>query len=465
MKQAMIIKSIKNHIQADPISFHTPGHKGGNLIPDQMQIQSGGLWEYDLTEIPGLDNLHKPEGCIKEAQEEAARLFKAKKTHFLVNGSSVGIHSAIMALAHDKYIFVPRHVHKSIYNATILANAKPIYLPVAFEEKSGIPLGIEPEVLKRFILDYPKCKVIILPNPNYQGISYQLEEIIYLAKKNDIKVIIDEAHGSHFLFHKSLPKSGLELGADIVIQSWHKTLPVLTQGSVLHEGNNYQGPDLSPFINMLQTTSPSYLLLASLDSCRVFLAEKGQEILEETYHKLIDFNKKVTTLTTFTINFALKEQRDFLKLNLSSEVFSGLEIDKILRERFQIFSELSEENYILFIFSLKVEDTVLNRLLEALTQIDQMARKKNAKIEKIQKNIYNIIPEQGLAPRDAFYGNKKMISLDVAVGRICGEFILKYPPGIPLVVPGEMIDFKMLEILKGDIAFRDKREIMIMDDI
>lgn len=464
MKNEAIIKCLKKHIEVNPISFHTPGHKNGSFIPRGIPLEISKAWKYDITEIAGLDNLHNPQGCIKEAQEEAAKLFKAKSSHFLVNGSSLGIHSAIMALSHDSYIFVPRNVHKSVYNAIILANAIPIYLPVTLDKKTGVALGVELEVFKQYIRDYPQCKVVILANPNYQGISYKIKEIIYLAKLSGLKVIIDEAHGSHFSFHPALPSSGLELRADIVIQSWHKTLPVLTQASVLHEGLDFDGPDMGLFINMFQTTSPSYLLLAALDTCRAFLAEEGYQVCKESYQKIAKFKKQVKKLKSFSINFEQEQFQDFLKLNLSSEFFSGVELDEILRREYALFAELSEENYILFILSLKAEDSDLSKLLDALTQIDKRAKEKDLKVRDNPKNIYNIIPHQAMSPRQAFFGKKKSVPLDSAQDRICGEYILKYPPGIPLMVPGEIINDEIVKILKNDRAFKDKEEIIIIDD-
>lgn len=463
MFKTPIIDKIKKYKNNKPYSFHTPGHKNGRLIPTSLRNLWGDeLGACDLTEIAELDNLHEPQGCIKEAQLRASQIFGAKETFFLVNGSSVGIHVAIMALAHEKAIFVPRHVHKSVYNALVLANAQPIYLPVNYELETGIPLGLEPAILEEYIHQFPACKVLILPNPNYQGISYKIEENIALAKKNGLQVIVDEAHGSHFLFHPQLPSSGIDLGADIIIQSWHKTLPVLTQASVLHIGQEYCGPSVQDFLNMLQTTSPSYLLLASLDACQAFMAKEGKKSLEDSYRKIYFLKKELKNLENLVVDFNLNLPRDFLKLNISSSKISGYEMDRILQSQYRIYCELAEENYLLFMFALKVEDKVLLKLKQALIAIDKMLMNKKDKAAKNYGFYYAFIPQSALSPQEAFYFPKEEVAWDNSLGRISGEFIIKYPPGIPLLVPGEIIDKKILDIIKNDKGFQGKKKALVL---
>lgn len=441
--KSALIKNLQKHIFKKPVSFHTPGHKNGTIIPPLLKkYWPQGIWQYDLTEISDLDNLHNPVGCIQEAQKRAALVFKAKESFFLVNGTSVGLQGALLGLSHQKPIFVPRHVHKSIYNGIFLADAKPIFLPVAIDEKLGIPLGVEPEVLEEYIHNYPDCKNIILPNPTYQGFSYKIRESIDIAKKNGLQVILDEAHGSHFSFHTSWPPAGLELGADIVVQSWHKTLPVLTQASVLHVSKDYQGPDLAIFINMLQTTSPSYLLLASLDAARALMESRGTDLLTETLDKINGFKKEIMNLKTIKILF--NEPQDPLKLCLYSNRLDGFQLAKMLAEKFGIYVELAEENYCLLIWGISINEETIDILKKALTDIDKISsnlllRKNNFKY-KVTK-----MPQCLLSFKEALFKDKEVVSLAEVDGRIAGDFIVKYPPGIPLFVPGEKIDKKILE--------------------
>jgi len=458
MNNIPIIKNLKKYILKQPISFHTPGHKGGQIIPDELaEIWPAEIWKYDVTEIFKLDNLHLPEGCIKEAQQITAGVFGAKSTYFLVNGSSVGLQAALLGICQNKQIFVPRHAHKSIYNGVILADAEPIYLPISYNEELGIPLGVEPQILEGYIAKYLECKAIILPNPTYQGISYKIKENIALAKEKGLQIIIDEAHGSHFCFHQSLPPSGLSMGADIVIQSWHKTLPALTQASVLHLGKGYIGPDISVFINMLQTTSPSYLLLASLDACRSLMQKQGFVLLEDTINKIINLKKEVLTLKTLKINYNVKEPMDTLKLCISSNKINGYQLAEILREKYQIYVELAEENYCLLIVGISASKELILKLKKALFEIDYLCyhfpeRKYNRILS------YSRIPERIMSPKKAFFAEKEVVAFNEAAGRVSADYIIKYPPGIPLVVPGEMMDKKILELLQREgSGFTDKK--------
>lgn len=451
MKTTPIIEKLLKYIKEKPLSYHTPGHKNGQFIPDNLsKIWPEEIWQYDVTEIFDLDNLHYPEGCIAEAQKEVARIFNAKASYFLVNGTSVGIQASILALSYNKPIFVPRHVHKSIYSGIILANAEPIFLPVSYDDELGLPLGVEPNILKNYLSKYPQCKTIVLPNPTYQGISYKFRELVTLAKNNGLQVIVDEAHGSHFCLHNALPPSGLS-DADIIIQSWHKTLPVLTQASVLHLGKGYQGPDISIYLNMLQTTSPSYLLLASLDGCQAFLGRVGYSLIDTSINKINNFKEKMTGLKNLKIIDNINNELiDPFKLCITSCKISGYQLSDILRVKYKIYVELAEENYCLLIFPINIENKNLSRLEEALLQIDLYCSNLSLKQFTNLTNV-NIIPERKILLREAFFSEKEIIHLNEAEGRISGDFIIKYPPGIPLIIPGEVINKEILKILRKDI--------------
>jgi len=449
MQKAPIIKSIVEYLNTNPISYHTPGHKGGQIVPPQLKEKWPlGVWQYDVTEIKNLDNLHHPTGCIKEAQNNIADLANAQASYLLVNGTSVGIQAAILALGYNSLIFVPRNVHKSIYSAIVLANAEPIYLPIAFDEKIGIPLGLKVEVLKKYIKKYPQCKTIVITNPTYQGISYNIQELVDLALANGLKIICDEAHGSHFLFHSELPPSALSLGAHIVVQSWHKTLPVLTQASILHLGQNYTGPDFSLYLNLLQTTSPSYLLLASLDSCQTFLREEAKDIFALAIKKIGSFKERIFHLENLELyKTKADQQMDIFKLCLCSPKASGLELAKLLREKYQIYAELAEENYCLLLLGIVIDDLTMNKLEESLIDLNRYLEDlTNCYAPIAQDKI--LIPATKIPLREAFFSSKEKVSLDSAFGRVCGDYIVKYPPGIPLLVPGEVIDERVLNILK-----------------
>lgn len=456
MKKAPIVENLLEYQKTNPYSAHTPGHKGGRVIPPLLQEKwPPEIWRYDVTEITNLDNLHYPMGCIKEAQKRAAQVYNAQASYFLVNGTSVGIHAAILALAYNCQIFVPRNVHKAVYNGLILANAEPIYLPVVIDHDLGFPLGIEPEVLVEWIKKYPRCKTLMLTHPTYQGVSYKIEEIISLALAHGLQVIVDEAHGSHLAWHRELPPAALSLGAHIVVQSWHKTLPVLTQASVLHVGQKYAGPELSLYLNMLQTTSPSYLLLASLDSCQAFLAEGIHGLIEEKIIKIKAFQQKISSLNNIEVyqgRYPVKI--DHFKLCLKSTKASGHWLARVLREKYSIYAELEEEKYCLLLLSVVGDEDFLAKLTEALIAIDRGLA--NISELSFSEEVHQTqIPQAKMLIREAFFAPKEKVSLADSLGRIAGDFIIKYPPGIPLIAPGEVIDERIQEILKNKI-FQDK---------
>jgi len=464
MQKAPIIERIVDYLNTNPISCHTPGHKGGQIIPPLLKEKwPPEVWQYDVTELMNLDNLHYPTGCIKEAQNNIADLANAKASYFLVNGTSVGIQAAILALGYNSPIFVPRNVHKSVYNAIILANAQPIYLPIAFDENIGIPLGLNVEVLKKYINKYPQCKTIVITNPTYQGISCNIQELVELALAKGLKIICDEAHGSHFLFHNELPPSALSLGAHIVVQSWHKTLPVLTQASILHLGQNYSGPDISQYLNLLQTTSPSYLLMASLDSCQAFLRAEIKDILALAIKKIGSFKERISLLENLEL-YKTKgnQQMDPFKICLSSPKVSGFELAKLLREKYQIYAELAEENFCLLLLGIVIEDGTLHKLEEGLIEINRYLDDLPNSYAPIARDKM-IIPTTKMHLREAFFSSKEKVSLDSALGRICGDYIIEYPPGVPLLVPGEVIDESILNILiKRDGKYKIDDEIIVV---
>ena len=248
-----------------PLSGHTPGHKNGVFLPEALQQAWGSQFaSYDYTELDGLDNLHFSSGCIAQSQQQAAQIFGAAQCFYLVNGTTAGLQAAIMAACSNRQGFVPRHVHRSVYHSLLLAHAEPIYLPLELDEATSLPTGIRPDILQDYINRYPDCRNLILVNPTYQGITAENVQCVQIAKQHNLIVIVDEAHGSHLHFHSNLPTSLLDAGADLVVQSWHKTLPVLTQGSALLVNAQYKGISPEPFLSLLQTTSPSYLLMASL---------------------------------------------------------------------------------------------------------------------------------------------------------------------------------------------------------
>lgn len=428
-----------------PVSGHTPGHKNGLLLPEQLRLLWGDRFAaYDFTELPGLDNLHFASGCIEQSQQQVAAYCGAARSYYLVNGTSGGLQAAIMATCYQQQVFVPRHAHRSIYHSLILAQAQPIYLPVVIDEATSLPLGIDPAVLKQYIARYPQCKRLIMVHPTYQGITWKNQTCFAVAKEHQLTVITDEAHGSHLLFHSALPPSSLTLGSDLVVQSWHKTLPVLTQGSVLHVGCHYQGPELDSYLSLLQTTSPSYLLLASLETAGITMAQQGGEIMQQSLHTIASLHQYIyQQLTTISLLWQPEWQQDPFKLYLCSRRLTGAQLEKHLREQFAIYPEMHDNNGCLLMLPLQLTTAWLQELQQALAAIDEASLDLPPIVPKA--NFYcTTLPQEVLPLNKAFFAPKRTITWQKAAGEVAGQFILRYPPGIPLLVPGEKITASLI---------------------
>lgn len=433
--------------QQTPVSGHTPGHKNGLFLPKALQNAWGSTFAaYDFTELDGLDNLHFSTDCIAQSQQQAAEIFGAKECFYLVNGTTAGLQAAIMATCSNEKVFVPRHVHRSVYHSLILAQAEPIYLPLELDHDTSLPLGISTAVLEAYIARYPECQNLILVNPTYQGITANNVDCVKLAKQHGLTVIVDEAHGAHLHFHDKLPASLLDAGADIVVQSWHKTLPVLTQGSALLVHETYTGPSPEPFLSVLQTTSPSYLLMASLEAGSIYMGTDAHEHINRSLETILALHRRIgDTLQTMSILWHKEWHQDPFKLYIVSDRLRGADMDAYLRENFALYSEMHDNNGILFILPLQTTPEWAENIYTALKALDEISLAQRP-CRALSSFYCTAIPEQVLPLRTAFYAKKTQIPWSEAAGKIAGQFILRYPPGIPMVVPGECITAEIVQL-------------------
>ena len=432
----------------NPVSGHTPGHKNGLFLPPALKNAWGELFaSYDYTELDGLDNLHFSSDCILESQKQAAKIFGAKKCFYLVNGTTAGLQAAILAACSNRQVFVPRHVHRSVYHGLLLAHAEPIYLPIELDEETSLPLGVKPEVLQEYIQKYPSCHNLVLVNPTYQGITKYNTECVKLAKSNDICVIVDEAHGSHLHFHDDLPASMIDAGADLVVQSWHKTLPVLTQGSALLVGETYNGPDPEFFLSILQTTSPSYLLMASLEAGSIHMGESATEEINASLQNIYALHKKINSnLKTMHVMWKDSWKQDPFKLYLLSDRMSGEDMETYLREEHALYCEMHDNYGVLLILPVSCSETWTQNLYRALSELDTFSLKQAQKACASASFYCREIPKRRYPLHTAFYLPKDTILWKDAAEKTAGAFILRYPPGIPLVVPGEVISREIVDL-------------------
>lgn len=441
-----IFKKLKKYLEKEFLSVHMPGHKSGKIIPEELRESFGSkIFEFDITEIEEMDNLQNPQGIIKETEEKINNITGGRQAFLLVNGSTAGILAAIYAIGRNMGIFAGGNCHQAVYNGMILAGSSPIFLPVDIDPQTGVELGVSPETLEKAIKEFPEIKLLILTMPNYYGFCYRYEEIMTVAKRNKIKIIIDEAHGAHFNFLEDSCPNGIKAGGDIVVQSWHKTLPVFNQGSILLQGQDLEGINLRESINMFQTTSPSYLIMSTLDKAADYMSENRQKIIDsgkqwKEFFQKLDFQN----LRIFSRKDGFK---DPFKILFSSEKKGRKIFKKVLLEKYQIQPEIIEENRVLLMLPLLFDKGLAENILKAFIEIDALLIKE-FKSEEIKEPARKDLVMMTKSPMELSFLKKIKVPLEDSLGKICGQKVLKYPPGIPLVYPGEILQEEIVCYLK-----------------
>ncbi|UCZ51879.1 aminotransferase class I/II-fold pyridoxal phosphate-dependent enzyme [Bacillus shivajii] len=458
-----LFDGLLQHIQSEPVQFHIPGHKSGEgMDPSFRKFIGDNVLSLDLINISPLDDLHHPDGIIKEAQQLAAEAFGAEHTFFSVQGTSGAIMTMIMSVCGPgEKIIVPRNVHKSIMSAIVFSGATPIFIHPELDKSLGVSHGITVESVDKALKAHPDAKGLLVINPTYFGISANIKRIVALAHSYDIPVLVDEAHGVHIHFHEDLPLSAMQAGADMAATSVHKLGGSLTQSSVL----NIQGPRVSKhrvqsIISMLTTTSTSYILLASLDAARRHLAINGEELLNDTIslskrtREALNNIKGIYSPGTELLDDRAIFDMDPTKIIISVKELgiSGYEVEVWLRENYQIEVELSDLYNILCIITLGDSEAKTEKLIEALTKLSKQRLQTTEKKERENVNVYvPNIPTLAFSPRDAFYAETEIIPLNQSDGRVSAEFVMVYPPGIPILIPGEIIDKENLTYISKNM--------------
>lgn len=449
-----LFTALKEYSNQNVIPFDVPGHKHGKGIKEFTEYVGRRVMEIDVNSMKALDNICNPIGVIREAEELAAAAFKADQSFFLVNGTTSGIQAMIMsACTSGDKIILPRNAHKSAISGIILSDAIPIYIQPHVHEELGIAMGITVEELEKTIARHPDAKAVMVINPTYYGASSNLREIVCLAHRHGMAVLVDEAHGGHLRFHRDLPLSGMEAGADMSAVSTHKTIGSLTQSSILLLRQGI----IDPFVvkknlNLLQTTSASYLLMSSIDVARKQLAIEGRKMLDNILNvnqegrKLLNEIEGIYAFGTELVGTPGVYGFDRTKLGISvaNLGLTGYEVYELLREEYNIQMELADYYNVLAIVGLGDTKVEINTLVEALKDIAHKYRKD--KIIKI-KSIVLKNPEVIVSPRNAYYSYKKVVKLENAAGEISGESIMAYPPGIPIIAPGERITKEIIEYI------------------
>ena len=446
-----LYEALIEHTNKSPISFHVPGHKSGAILHQQSHQTFHELLGIDATEISGLDDLHSPEGVIKEAQELLADLYQVKKSYFLINGSTVGNLAMILSVCEkDDVILVQRNCHKSVLNALKLAKAHPVFLEPDYNQEWKTAAGVSKEIIEKAISLYPDAKAIVLTYPNYYGMVYDLKSVIDLAHLHNIPVLVDEAHGPHFIIGEPFPASAIQLGADMVVQSAHKTLPAMTMGSYLHINSirvNYD--KVREYLQILQSSSPSYVIMASLDLARNYLATYQRNDIEYLLKEISRFKKELSTIQSIKVLDYPDSQGDTLKVTIQSRSkLTGFDLQKRFEE-ISIYTELADPYNVLLILPLLKENQDYPLVEAGRRMKELLAKVPYRQVEEEFLISSGNISELAIPYEKLSNVEKEAVSITEAAGQVCAETITPYPPGIPLLLLGELItDEKINQLIQ-----------------
>lgn len=450
-----LFKALKAYEQSDIYPFHMPGHKR-RLAP----AEAGDLYGMDITEIDGFDNLHEAEGILKDAMDYAAQLYHSEETIFLVNGSTAGILSAIAGICEDGgSIIAARNCHKSVYHAIELHHLQPVYIYPPVNTIYGINEGIYPLDVEKMWITHQNIQAIVITSPTYDGVVSDIGEICRIAHEKGVPVIVDEAHGAHFNFSDYFPESAVSCGADIVIQSTHKTLPALTQTALIHlNGPLIDRERIRRMLTVYQTSSPSYILMGSIDACLHMLGQKGDILYRRYTAELQKLREAIHECRHIHMpepeDFSLENVKDYdrskLVLSVRNTSMSGLQLHEKLLYRYGIQMEMVSPDYVLAMTSVGDTSDGYLKLEKALKQIDQEIDRESDQKDLLQKSFP--VAEQKMSIYDAQWHKKISCPLNQSCGCIAGDYIYLYPPGIPLITPGEIITEEIVEIIEGWIA-------------
>lgn len=442
--------------------MHMPGHKRNFSIVGETPLK-----EIDVTEVEGTDDLHDPEGIILKSMEKTAELYGSYFCRYVVNGSTCGILSSIYAFTErGDRVLVARNCHKSVYNAINICGLLPVYVTPEYDDEFSINGSISPALVEKALNEYPDIKLCVLTSPTYEGVVSDISAISKILHEKNIPLAVDEAHGAHLGFSEYFPKGAIKSGADCVIHSTHKTLPCLTQTAAVHickslwEGEELQEAcqKLTEALGIFETSSPSYVLMSSIDQCMNYLSENSAKAFESYKNMLEDFSEKAKALKHIKIlckgNDRKENHKSFydfdsgkLVISLKNTNLNGAEFEKILREKYKIQTEMTSLNYCVAMTSFCDSEKGFEMLFNALSHIDQEYGAENIFIN--ENTMGGKIIEPPVSIYEAQKCKKEYVSLEEAIGKICGEYVFAYPPGIPIFAPGELISKELTEEIKS----------------
>lgn len=447
-----IYEALQRYKEMRIVPFDVPGHKQGKGNKELTEFLGEKCMSIDVNSMKPLDNLCHPVSIIKEAEALAADAFGAKHAFFMIGGTTSAVQAMVMtACKRGEKIIMPRNVHRSAINAMVVCGAVPVYVNPGVNKKLGIPLGMSYEDVKAAILANPDAKAVLINNPTYYGICSPLKQITELAHEYGMLVLVDEAHGTHFYFHEDLPASAMSVGADMAAVSMHKTGGSLTQSSFLLINNEVSEGYVRQIINLTQTTSGSYLLMSSLDVSRKNLALHGKEIFDHVMSLAQYAREEINKIGGYyafgkeLIDGDTVYDFDVTKLSIHTRDIglAGIEVYDLLRDDYDIQIEFGDIGNVLAIISVGDKNLAIERLISALAEIKRLHTKDQTGM--LDHEYINPLVE--MTPQDAFYAPKKSVPMADSVGAICSEFVMCYPPGIPILAPGEKITKEILDYI------------------
>lgn len=457
--KSRLLEELKKYSNSDFYPFHMPGHKRNTEDTEMPE-----LYRYDITEIDGFDNLHQPEGIIKEMQKEAAQLYHSEETYFLINGSTSGILSAISAVSEKGgKLLIARNCHKSVYHGAFLNRLEICYIyPDIIQEYNvagGISVqSIEKEISKILTKEGNVIAGVVITSPTYDGISSNVKDIAEAVHRYGIPLIVDQAHGAHFGFHPAYPKSAVTEGADIVIHSVHKTLPAPTQTAIIHKnGHLVNSEKLRRYLHIYQSSSPSYPLMAGIETSLQLLKDKGEERLERLASWSAFIKNRAEKLNYMKI-CPLTEPGKII-ISVKDSGMTGQQLYDIFRDKYHLQMEMASGSYVTAILTMMDEEEGIIRLVKAMEEIDRVCSDRAAVNEKEEKkdsvyccglSMVEPVPQKAMELWQAYIASYEEIDLFQSVpdSSVAAEFVNLYPPGIPLLVPGEIIDKNILEVIE-----------------
>jgi arginine decarboxylase len=443
-------------------AFHTPGHKRGQGTPETLRSLLGAaVFAADLPELPELDNLFAPERAIRSAQELAAAAFGAEQTWFLANGTTCGIEAAVLAVCNpgDKLV-LPRNAHQAAIAALILTGAVPIFVEPVYDSTWGIAHSMTAAAVAIALEQHPDVKAVMMVYPTYYGVCGEIEAIAQLAHQRGIPLLVDEAHGAHFAFHEALPIAALAAGADLTVQSTHKVLAAMTQASMLHvQGQRIDRQRLGKALQLVQSTSPSYLLLASLDAARQQMAMEGRSLTSRTLalaDQAIAEISKIPGLAVFRWHRGERVafDRTRLTVDVSQLGLTGFAADEMLHESLGVTAELPGLQHLMFIVTLGNTESDIERLVKGFEKLAERSVDRWMAFPEISRpsQVNALISQPDISPRAAFFAEAETLPIAQTPDRISAELVCPYPPGIPVLFPGERVTVEAIAYLQQVLA-------------